>query len=216
MAKRWAMSPVRRTTHPIFGRAILSLAYPDALPRAAAEWRLRWPMVAAPMSIRRLRWRASRCSRWPSCRYRAQSRVCSPPDHLEEIGSASLQIERRDDIIFDAASGSLRGRRSERLGAITLVERPYAVTPGPEAAKQLAEGIIRLGLDRLPWTKSLQQWRDRVMFLRRAGSEEWPDLSSEALAGNADEWLVPLLYGKTTLASITADELSAAIGALLP
>jgi ATP-dependent helicase HrpB len=128
----------------------------------------------------------------------------------------ATSIERRDDITFDAASGSLRGRRSEWLGAITLVERPYAVTPGPEAAKQLAEGIIRLGLDRLPWTKSLQQWRDRVMFLRRAGGEEWPDLSSDALATNADDWLVPLLNGKTTLASVSADEFLAAIGALLP
>jgi ATP-dependent helicase HrpB len=55
-----------------------------------------------------------------------------------------------------------------------------------------------------------------VVFLRRAGSEEWPDLSSEALAASADAWLVPLLHGKTTLASVSGDELSAAIGALLP
>src|SRR6201999_1128991 len=96
------------------------------------------------------------------------------------------QIERREDISFDAVSGSLRGRASERLGAITLSERPFPVTPGPEAAKQLADGIVRLGLDRLPWTKSLQQWRDRVMFLRRAGGDEWPDLSDAGLGGSAD------------------------------
>jgi ATP-dependent helicase HrpB len=148
----------------------------------------------------------------------AQSRVLLAASitlgEIEQRFAAS--IERRDDVIFDASSGSLRGRRSERLGAITLAERPYAVPAGPEAAKQLADGIIRLGLDRLPWTKPLQQWRDRVMFLRRAGGEEWPDLSSEALAASADQWLVPLLNGKTTLASVSADELSAAIGALLP
>ena len=88
--------------------------------------------------------------------------------------------------------------------------------PGPDATKKLADGIVALGLDRLPWTKSLQQWRDRVMFLRQAGGDEWPDLSDTALAANAGEWLTPLLDGKTTLVSVTADELSTAIGALLP
>jgi ATP-dependent helicase HrpB len=125
-------------------------------------------------------------------------------------------IERREDISFDAASASLRGRRSERLGAVTLAERPFPVLPGPDAARKLAEGIIGLGLERLPWTKSLQQWRGRVMFLRRAAGDEWPDLSDPALAATAAEWLTPLLEGKTTLASVSADDLATAIGVLLP
>src|SRR5205814_871694 len=82
----------------------------------------------------------------------AQSRVLLAASiTLAEIEQRfATSIERRDDITFDAVSGSLRGRRSERLGAVTLVERPYAVTPSPEATKQLAEGIIRLvGADRV-------------------------------------------------------------------
>ena len=148
----------------------------------------------------------------------AQSRILlAAPITLEEIEQRFAdRIERREEIAFDAASGSLRGRVGERLGSITLAERPFSVMPGPEAAKKLAAGIVRLGLDRLPWTKSLQQWRDRVMFLRRAGGDEWPDLSDAALAASAADWLVPLLDGKTTLSSVAADELSAAIGALLP
>ena len=221
MAKRWAdVAGASGDMSDLSVGAILSLAYPDRIAKSRggngafllangrganvdpASAMARQPLLA----VAELSGTA------------AQSRVLLAASiTLAEIEQRFAEsIERRDDITFDAASGSLRGRRSERLGAITLVERPYAVTPGPEAAKQLAVGIVRLGLDRLPWTKSLQQWRDRVMFLRRAGSEEWPDLSSEALAGNADEWLVPLLNGKTTLASVSADELSAAIGALLP
>ena len=148
----------------------------------------------------------------------AQSRILlAAPMTLDEIEERFAdRIERREDVTFDAASGSLRGRRSERLGAITLGERPFPVIPGPETAKQFADGIVRAGLGRLPWTKSLQQWRDRVMFLRRAGGDEWPDLSDAALADRAAEWLVPLLDGKTTLQSVSADELAAAIGALLP
>jgi ATP-dependent helicase HrpB len=221
MAKRWAdVAGASGDTSDLSAGAILSLAYPDRIAKSRggngafllangrganvdpASAMAREPLLA----VAELSGTA------------AQSRVLlAAPITLTEIEQRFAgSIERRDDTTFDAASGSLRGRRSERLGAITLAERPYAVTPGPEAAKQLADGIVRLGLDRLPWTKSLQQWRDRVMFLRRAGSEEWPDLSNEALAGNADEWLVPLLNSKTTLASVSADELSAAIGALLP
>ena len=121
------------------------------------------------------------------------------------------KVESREDITFDAASASLRGRRSERLGAIALAERPFPVSSAPEAAGKLAEGIVRIGLDRLPWSKPLQQWRDRVMFLRRAEGDEWPDLSDEGLAASAAEWLVPMLDGKTALAQVSADELSTAI-----
>jgi len=126
------------------------------------------------------------------------------------------QIEQREDIGFDATSASLRGRRSERLGAVVLAERPFAVASGSDAAQKLAGGIVRIGLQRLPWSKPLQQWRDRVMFLRRAEGDEWPDLSDDALAASAAEWLVLLVTGKTALLDISGDELSAAVTGMLP
>jgi ATP-dependent helicase HrpB len=106
-------------------------------------------------------------------------------------------------------------RRSRRLGAIALSEQPATVSPGPETARQLADGIIDLGLDRLPWSKPLKQWRDRVMFLRRAEGDEWPDLSDQGLVNNAAEWLVPLVADKTTLAAISADDFANALHGLV-
>ena len=47
--------------------------------------------------------------------------------------------------------------------------------------------MLSLGVARLPWTKSLKQWRDRVLFLRRAGEGVWPDLSDKTLAAMQDE-----------------------------
>jgi ATP-dependent helicase HrpB len=125
------------------------------------------------------------------------------------------QIESRDDIAFDEPSASLRGRQLRRLGAITLAERPMKVEPGDDAACRLAEGIARIGVGRLPWTKSLQQWRDRVMFLRRAEGEEWPDLSDTGLAANTD-WLASLFAGKSALAALAADEFGEAVRSLIP
>jgi ATP-dependent helicase HrpB len=90
------------------------------------------------------------------------------------------------------------------------------ITPTEETAFMLAEGIARLGIARLPWTKALRQWRDRVMFLRRAEGEEWPDLSDTGLAARANEWLGPMLMSKSALSEVTSDELDQALRATLP
>ncbi len=130
------------------------------------------------------------------------------------------QIETDDEVTFDRAAMALRARRRKRLHAITLAEAPLAVVPSPETARILAEGLMSAGPDRLPWSKSLKQWRDRVMFLRRAegrkGLDEWPDLSDAGLAAQAESWLVPALPDKTSLKDFSASDLSDALMALLP
>ena len=156
-------------------------------------------------------------------------------DASEIEAQSADRIESREEIVFDAASGSLRARRLRRLGAIVLAEQPMPVAPSEETARVLADAVARLGVDRLPWTKSLQQWRDRIGFLRRvdlaatrerqqvAGStsanddgDEWPDLSDAALAASAADWLVPALAGKTALSSLQSDALADALHGLLP
>jgi ATP-dependent helicase HrpB len=126
------------------------------------------------------------------------------------------RIATRDDVAFDPASLTLRGRKSRRLGAIALAEQPLPVSASEETARLFAESIAALGIDRLPWTKPLGQWRDRVMFLRRSEGESWPDLSDAALVASAAAWLAPALAGKIALADFTADEFAAALGELLP
>jgi ATP-dependent helicase HrpB len=130
------------------------------------------------------------------------------------------QIERTDEITFDRASMSLRGRRKRTLHAITLSEAPLALTPSAETARVLADGLIAAGLDRLPWSKPLQQWRGRVMFLRKAEGETsqniWPDLSDDALAAQRESWLMPALFDKTSLKEFSAGDLSDALMGLLP
>jgi ATP-dependent helicase HrpB len=126
------------------------------------------------------------------------------------------RIESRDEIVFDEASASLRARRLRRLGAITLAEQPVAVVPDAAIARLLAQGIARLGIERLPWTTALRQWRDRVVFLRRTQGDAWPELSDAALAATAVEWLAPALAGKTALEQFTSGEFAQALQALLP
>src|SRR5205814_775182 len=148
----------------------------------------------------------------------AQGRIgLAAPLTLAEIehGFAS-RIESKEEISFDAASANLRGRRTRRFGAIALVEQMIPVAASGQAAQILADGIVALGLHRLPWSKTLLQWRGRVMFLRRAEGGDWPDLSDAALAAPAADWLVLLCQNKTSLGQIAADDLSTALHALIP
>ncbi|MBR0961295.1 ATP-dependent helicase HrpB [Bradyrhizobium japonicum] len=125
-------------------------------------------------------------------------------------------IETADEISFDRGAMALRARRKRVLHAITLSEATLSVSPSEDTARIFAEGLIAAGLDRLPWSKAAKQWRDRVMFLRKAEGDGWPDLSDDGLIARRDDWLVPALYDKIALKDISAGDISDALMALLP
>jgi ATP-dependent helicase HrpB len=148
----------------------------------------------------------------------AQSRIllAAPITPAEIEGLFSERIAEGDEVSFDAPSASLRARWARRLGALALAERPIPIAPNEETARRLARGIAQLGLDNLPWSKALAQWRDRVTFLRRHEGEDWPDLSDPALAASVDKWLAPILSDKTALEQVEADAFANALHSLLP
>jgi ATP-dependent helicase HrpB len=142
--------------------------------------------------------------------------LLAAPLTLEDIEAvAGASIETKDELVFDRQSAALRARRRRRHGGLILAEQTLAVPRDEPTALALAGGVLSLGVERLPWSKALRQWRDRVMFLRRAEGEAWPDLSDAALVKHP-EWLATFLLGKTKLDEIGADEVSEALRAMLP
>ena len=142
--------------------------------------------------------------------------LLAAPIELADIESEfASHIATRDELTFDRNASALRARRVKRLHALVLAEQTLAVPASPEAAQALARGVGEVGVSRLPWTKALAQWRNRVLFLRRADAS-WPDLSDEALAKAAPEWLAPFIEGRTSVAAITPDDLDQALKALVP
>ena len=132
---------------------------------------------------------------------------------------AEARITRGEEIVYDDAAQALRAGRVERLGALVLARTPLAVPATAQAAMVLAEGIARNpGPAQWPWNPALLQWRARIGFMRRAEGPEpgWPDLSDEALAETARDWLAPFLTGTSALAQIGNADLQAALEALLP
>ena len=229
MAQRWAVIAQQESgaassadaEGDISAGALLALAYPERIAKSrggeAGTFLLAngrganvdpvSPLARAPfLAVAELAGSASR----------SRILLAAPISPAEIEARLALHIVTRDELAFDEASASLRARATRRLGAITLGERVSRVTPGDDTAHLLAAGIARLGIDRLPWTDALRQWRDRVLFLRQHGGEEWPDLSDAALVAHIADWLTPLSSQKTSLAEISRDEFSSALQRLLP
>ena len=143
--------------------------------------------------------------------------LAAAPMTLADVETAAGDaLQTREEIAFDKTSGSLRARRTRRLAAIVLAEQTLAVPANADAAVALARGVATIGVDRLRWTKAQVQFRDRVMFLRRAEGDEWPDLSDAGLAAVVETWLAPFIEGRTSVADISPDDLDAALAALVP
>jgi len=126
------------------------------------------------------------------------------------------RLEDVEEVTCDPKTLTLRARRLRRIGAVTLIEQPLPIRPNEVTAKLLVAAIVKVGLDRLPWTKALRQWRDRVLFLRRAEGAEWPDMSNAGLAATAEAWLMPLLSDTTALDTLTASDFEQALHNMLP
>ena len=221
MARRWAETTGGKGQRELTPGALLSLAYPDRIAKNRGGGTGGFLLANGRGGILDA---ASSLSREPFLAVAeltgaaAASRiVLAAPISLDDIEVRFAgQIEDREAVAFDPASASLRARRTRRLGALVLAEQVKPVASDEANARLLAEGIAALGIGRLPWSKGQLQLRERVQFLRKAEGDEWPDLSDEALARSASEWLAPFLTGKAALSQIDADDLAASLDALLP
>ncbi|MEM7284953.1 MAG: ATP-dependent helicase HrpB [Actinomycetota bacterium] len=104
-------------------------------------------------------------------------------------------IEVADHVVWDERRGDVSAERQSRIGSTVLKREPID-RPDPTAlAGAWAAGIASEGLSLLPWPDGLQEWRDRVAFLRRIDGEDWPDLGDDALVATTSAWLAPHLVG---------------------
>ncbi len=221
MADGWAKAQkASGASEPRSMGALLTLAYPDRLAKARGkqgEYLMANGRGASLEAHERLA-KEPYLSIAEIAGGAASARIlAAAPIAIEEIEAAFADhIDQKDEVTFDRQAKALRARGVRRLGALVFNERPLKVPATEEAAHALADGLASLGIDVLPWSKALAQWRERVMFLRKAEGDEWPDLSDAALTEAVAEWLAPHLVGKAGLNDIGADLLSEALRGLLP
>jgi ATP-dependent helicase HrpB len=227
LATNWARlagGPSARPAEAVSIARLLALAYPERIAKArgspgnptgqfllangrGANLEATHPLARASFLV---------CAELSGAAAATRILLAAAADAADIAAAAGERLADTDEIQFDRETAALRARRVRRLGAIVVAAAPQAVAPSAENARLLAEGIAGLGLGRLPWSGAQLQLRARVAFLRAAGDGDWPDLTDAALAATAARWLAPFLAGKTRLTEIGADDLAAALEALLP
>ena len=217
LAGRWGNG----TGHADYGHcgALLALAFPDRIAKArgkpgeflmrngrAAQMEPHEALAKAPfLAIGEIAGRAGA----------SRILLCAELSLEDILAIHSGEVQWSDEVFLDPGSLALRGRRRQNFGALMLGEQNIAVQASAANASLLAQGIGKAGLDRLPISKGLAQWRQRVGFLRKAQGAPWPDLSDEALAPTAAQWLTPFIEDCTSLAAISPEQVDAALHALL-
>lgn len=224
LAGRWA--ELARESHPPKAgetpspAALLALAYPDRVAKARGDGTRillangRGAVVDPASSLARAPYLAVAEISGRADATRVQLAAALSGEEIERLFADAITSGL--EVAFDPATASVRARETRRLGALTLADRPQPVPNTPETAAALAEGLAGLGIERLPWTPALTQWRDRVRFLHQAEGAPWPDLSDAQLAATAAEWLAPFLTGRTSLGQVSTGDLGNALHALLP
>ena len=122
------------------------------------------------------------------------------------------RFRQQDVVRWNPGRRALEARRESSFDRIVLDSRPAGQVDPALAARALTDAVAELGLEALPWTDTLQQWRWRVMGLRHWMPElELPDLSDATLLATLDDWLLPAFTGKTRLDALAEDELGEAL-----
>jgi ATP-dependent helicase HrpB len=110
----------------------------------------------------------------------------------------SDQMETDRVVEWDERLQSVRTLKRVRLGAIVLTESA-ASGQDTTATTGVLLGIVRRdGIGALPWSDGAVRLRARVAFMR-AHHADWPDVSDAALLAGLDDWLAPILAGRTSL-----------------
>jgi len=144
----------------------------------------------------------------------ADARVlrAAPVDEAMLMHEFAARFVEHDTVRWDVSRRALNARRERRFDQIVLDARPAGAVDPQQAAQALTDAVAQLGLDVLPWSPTLRQWRDRLRCLRVWMQElGLPDLSQQALLAARASWLHPLFAGKTRLDALTEDELCTAL-----
>ena len=121
-----------------------------------------------------------------------------------------------EDRLETGPSGKVRAKRLLRLGKLVLEERLIDKPDPALIASALLDQVRSEGLSALQLGHGVQGLRDRVAFLRSLDGDTWPDLSDVALLERLEEWLQPLLHGRSSLSALDESALDGAIRSLIP
>jgi ATP-dependent helicase HrpB len=125
-------------------------------------------------------------------------------------------ITEEDVVRWDVQQQIVVMRREQRFGALVLDDKPLTDVDPEKIRAAMLDGLRRMGLDALPWTKEAREWQARVLSLRVWCSEDdWPDVSDTMLLSTLADWLGPYLDGVTRRNHLARIDVLAALSSQL-
>ncbi|MBN9320421.1 MAG: ATP-dependent helicase HrpB [Caulobacterales bacterium 68-7] len=218
LAARWAKAAGAATGGPKRSDGLLlAEAYPERIARqrgGTGEYRLangRGVFVEPTDALAREPWLAVAELGGGAARDRVL--LAAPLDETE-LRAAFADRMVREDVLEPDAKGRLKALRRLKLGEIIVAERVVERPDPAMIAAALLGEVRRNGLGALPWGERSAALRARAAFLRAADATA-ADLSDEALIERLDDWLAPLLAGRSALSQLTDADLTDALRAVI-
>jgi len=217
-----AHSP-RDTVDPHYATGImLGWAYPDRIARARGEdgrfllANGRGARFAEPQALAKAEFIVA--AELDGAEREARIFLAAPISLRDLDEHFSALITASSAIFWDDRAGAVSAKRERRLGALVLESKELREPEAQAFQQAVLAGLTQLGIDGLPWTKELRQWRARVMLMRQyqvPSPAPWPDLSDAALAASLAEWAPPWISGFTRREHFARLNLSDALHAFL-
>jgi ATP-dependent helicase HrpB len=199
---------------------LLALAYPDRIgkrrPGDAPRYQLsngKGALLRADDGLARHEWLVA--ADLDGKAREATIYLAAPVDLPTLEDDLAAHIREQDEAEWDDKRGTVVARKTRRLGALLLAEKPLA-KPSPELIQQgILAAVRRKGLDSLPWTPGARQWQARVALLGRHFPGQWPDVGEQALTETLEYWLAPFLTGISRWSELAKLNLQNALNSLL-
>ena len=151
--------------------------------------------------------------RAPASRH-ARILAAVPLPEEDALAAGAALLETRTQALID--KGALKATRTRTLGAIPLKSATASSLSEEEATALVAEHLAARGLSDLGWGKEASSLRERMRVLHEVLGDPWPDVSDEALAGSAHEWLAPWAKRLAQGGSLSSVSMLDALRSMLP
>ena len=151
--------------------------------------------------------------RAPASRH-ARILAAVPLSEEDALAAGAALLETRTQALID--KGALKATRTRALGAIPLASAPASSLSEEEATALVVEHLAARGLGDLGWGKEASSLRERMRVLHEVLGDPWPDVSDEALAGSAPQWLAPWAKRLAQGGSLSGVSMLDALRSMLP
>ena len=151
--------------------------------------------------------------RAPASRH-ARILAAVPLSEEDALAAGTALLETRTQASIN--KGALKATRTRTLGAIPLKAAPASSLSEEEATALVAEHLAARGLSDLGWGKEASSLRERMRVLHEVLGDPWPDVSDEALAGSAPQWLAPWAKRLAQGGSLSGVSMLDALRSMLP